>query len=191
MDDDDASDLVARARRGDENAFRVIFDRHHRFIIRFIYGMVGDRGLAEELTQETFIRGYRSFGSLRDEEKLANWLCGIAKNVVRKSFRARRREQGKVDVEAPAVAGLSDPDTPSPADLVLNNELRSVIQSALSKLDDDKRMVFTLKVLQQCSYKEIAEITGYAIPKLKTDVHRAKAEMRRLIRPYLEDDNEM
>jgi len=58
-------------------------------------------------------------------------------------------------------------------------------------LDSDKRMVFVLKLLQQRSYEEIAEITGFSIPKLKTDLHRAKAEMRSLIRPYLEARNEM
>jgi len=52
-------------------------------------------------------------------------------------------------------------------------------------LDSDKRMVFILKALQERSYDEIAEITGFSIPKLKTDLHRAKAQMRRLIRPYL------
>jgi len=63
--------------------------------------------------------------------------------------------------------------------------LNGVIQNALGALDEDKRMVFTLKVFQQRSYEEIAEITGFSIPKLKTDLHRARAEMRRRIRPYL------
>jgi len=61
-----------------------------------------------------------------------------------------------------------------------------VIRDALSKLDEDKRLVFSLKIFQQQSYEEIASITGFSIPKLKTDLHRARAEMRRLIRPYLE-----
>jgi RNA polymerase sigma-70 factor (ECF subfamily) len=58
-------------------------------------------------------------------------------------------------------------------------------------LTEDKRLVFTLKVLQQKSYEEIAEITGYSIAKLKIDLHRAKAEMRKLIRPYMEMSNEL
>ena len=74
---------------------------------------------------------------------------------------------------------------------MLNAELRSVIHTALGKLDEDKRLVFTLKVLQQQSYAEIAAATGFSIPKLKTDLHRAKDEMRRLIRPYLETSDEM
>src|SRR5215210_3811793 len=63
--------------------------------------------------------------------------------------------------------------------------VRGVIQAALMKLDEDKRTVFTLKVLQQRSYEEIAEITGFSVGKLKTDLHRARAEMRKRIGPYL------
>jgi RNA polymerase sigma-70 factor (ECF subfamily) len=74
---------------------------------------------------------------------------------------------------------------------MLNTELKTVIHDALAALDDDKRGVFILKVLQQMSYEEIAEVTGFSIPKLKTDLHRAKAQMRRLIRPYLEVRDEM
>jgi len=61
-----------------------------------------------------------------------------------------------------------------------------LIRLALARLDEDKRLVFTLKELQHLSYKEISEITGSTIPKLKTDLHRAKIEMRRALRPYLE-----
>jgi RNA polymerase sigma-70 factor (ECF subfamily) len=88
------------------------------------------------------------------------------------------------------VIELSDPKLP-PDGQLLNKELSSVIHDALAMLDVDKRLVFTLKVFQHQSYQEIAKITGFSIPKLKTDLHRAKAEMRRRIRPYLEIYNEV
>jgi hypothetical protein len=66
-----------------------------------------------------------------------------------------------------------------------------LIRSALARLDADKRLVFTLKELQHLSYKEISDITGSAIPKLKTDLHRAKIEMRRALSPYLEAKDEL
>src|ERR687893_108909 len=58
-------ELVARVRAGDEEAFRLIFDRYSRPVLSFIYDMVGDRGLAEDLAQETFVRAYRGLGGLR------------------------------------------------------------------------------------------------------------------------------
>jgi len=177
--------------RPDEEAFRLIFAQHHRFIFKFLYAMVGERGLAEDLTQETFMRAYASMSRWRGESKVSTWLCGIAKHVALNALRKRNREANNVDVGDAEIARLQDSDRTAPGDYLLNQELRNVIHGALQRLDDDKRMVFVLKLLQQKSYDEIAEITGFSIPKLKTDLHRAKAEMRSLIRPYLEVRNEM
>jgi len=179
-----SEELIARARRGDDEAFRLIFDRYARPIISFIYDMVGRRDLAEELTQETFVRAYKNLKALRDDAKLSTWLFGIAKNVARESLRYRHREADKVGIDDDRVIELSDGKLPPDREL-LDKELNGVIRDALGALDDDKRLVFTLKVFQQRSYEEIAEITGSSIPKLKTDLHRARAEMRRRIRPYL------
>jgi RNA polymerase sigma-70 factor (ECF subfamily) len=179
-----SENLVSHARRGDDEAFRLIFERYSRPIISFIYDMVGQRELAEELTQETFVRAYKNLTGLRDQSKLSTWLFGIAKNVARESIRSRYKEDHKVGIEDDYVAELSDGGLP-PDSQLLNKELNRVIQDALLTLDEDKRTVFTLKVFHQRSYEEIAEITGFSIPKLKTDLHRARAEMRRRIRPYL------
>jgi RNA polymerase sigma-70 factor (ECF subfamily) len=146
--------------------------------------MVGQRDLAEELAQETFVRAYKSLNALRDDAKLSTWLFGIAKNVARESLRTRHREDHRVEIDDDRVIEVTDEKLPPDREL-LDKELNSVIQQALGALDEDKRTVFTLKVFQQRSYEEIAEITGFSIPKLKTDLHRARAEMRRRIRPYL------
>jgi RNA polymerase sigma-70 factor (ECF subfamily) len=182
---DALTSLVARARAGDDEAFRNIFEQHHWLVMRFIYGMVNEHALAEELTQETFIRAYKALDALREENKLPTWLCGIAKNVVRHSFRSKGKEGSRINLDDASVIELRDRESPGPDDYLLDKELRRVIHDALLDLDEDKRMVFILKVLQQRSYEEIAEITGFSIPKLKTDLHRAKAGMRRLVRPYL------
>jgi len=179
-----SEDLIRRARNGEDEAFRLIFERYVRPIISFIYDMVGRRELAEDLAQETFVRAYKNLKSLRDETKLSTWLFGIAKNVARESLRARIRDDRKVDLDEGPALELSD-GMPLPEGQLLNKELNGVIQVALGSLDEDKRLVFTLKVLHQQSYQEISRITGSSIPKLKTDLHRARAEMRRRIRPYL------
>jgi RNA polymerase sigma-70 factor (ECF subfamily) len=187
---DRSEELIARVRQGDENAFRLIFEQHHRFIFRFLYGMVGERRLAEELLQETFMQAYKNIGTVRDEAKLLSWLCGIARHVALHSLRSRPRKNQWIGIDDREVTELKDAQL-TPETRVLNTELKAVIHDALATLDEDKRVVFILKVLQQMSYAEIAEVTGFSIPKLKTDLHRAKAQMRRLIRPYLEVRDEM
>ena len=179
-----SADLVARACEGDQEAFRLIFERYSRPVMSFIYDLVSDRELAEELTQETFVRAFHGQGSMRRETKLSTWLFGIAKNVAREARRASARDSRHVDLDDQAVLDLTDRQ-PVPVNQLLNKELNELIQQSLASLDEDKRLVFTLKVFQQCSYDEIAAITGFSIPKLKTDLHRARSEMRRRISPYV------
>jgi RNA polymerase sigma-70 factor (ECF subfamily) len=187
---ENSEDLPARVRSGDESAFGQMFEQYHRFVLRFIYGMVGDHGLAEELTQETFMGAYRNRHLLRGDAKLSTWLCGIAKNVVSKSFRSRRHEHLRTEIGDEELLELRE-NSPLPDKQLLSEELSRIIRNILLRLDEDWRTVFVLKVFQQLSYEEISEITGSSIPKLKTDLHRAKAEVRRLIRPYLEVQNEV
>src|SRR5438876_1429723 len=94
-----SADLVARACQGDQEAFRLIFERYSRPVISFIYDLVGNRELAEELTQETFVRCFRNLRTLRTETKLSTWLFGIAKNVARESLRARTRQNNHIDLD--------------------------------------------------------------------------------------------
>lgn len=182
---DEADILIARARDGDDAAFGVIFEQHSRFVYKFIYAMLGDHAAAEELKQETFLAAYKNIHNLRGEAKLRTWLCAIAKNLVYKFLRSRRKEATNSGAEIESLA-LADHKTIQPDREFLSKELNYTIRAALAELDDDKRLVFTLKELQHLSYKEISEITGAAIPKLKTDLRRAKIEMCRVLRPYLE-----
>ena len=178
-----SADLVTRVCAGDSEAFRLIFERYSRPVVSFIFDMVNDRSLAEELTQETFVRAFRAIRTMRRETKLSTWLFGIARNVARESLRARARAVSHIDLADKSVMDLSD-NKPVPVDGVLSKELNGLIRRSLAELDEDKRLVFTLKVLHQCSYEEIAEITGFSLAKLKTDLHRARAEMRRRIGAY-------
>lgn len=187
---DETDDLIARAQSGDGEAFNQIFEQNYRFIYKFVYAILGEQSLAEELTQETFLGAYRGIQSLRGEAKLQTWLCGIAKNVVFKSFRSHRKEGEKSTDEVESL-DVFDDKNPPPDKQFLSKELNLLIHAALKKLDADKRLVFTLKELQHLSYKEISDITGHAIPKLKTDLHRAKIEMRNALRPYVEVKNEL
>ena len=182
---DGSDDLIARAQSGDDKAFGVIFERHSRFVYKFIYAMLGERGAAEELTQETFLAAYKSIHGLRGEAHLRTWLCGIAKNIVYKSFRTLCKQVLNDGAEIESLNAADDKNL-APDEEFLSKELNHFIGSALAKLDADKRLVFTLKELQHLSYREISEITGSTIPKLKTDLHRAKIEMRLALRPYME-----
>lgn len=183
-----SEDLISRSRAGDQEAFRLIFERYARPVLSFIYDLVGQRDLAEELTQETFVRAYKNLNSVRDETKLASWLFGIGRNVAREAIRARRRESQNV-LEADFSDGRFENTTQvSPAQDLLHKELNLAMHDALALLDEDRRVVFVLKVFRQCSYQEIVEVTGSTLAKVKADLHRARVEVRRRMGPFLETE---
>lgn len=179
-----APGVVARAAGGDEDAFHLIFNRYGRPVLSFINNHVRNPDLADELTQETFVRAYRNLGGLREESRLSTWLFGIAKNVVYESLRQSKRDQRKVALDEPESIKLES-SAALPEEVMRDRELNEAIASALSLLDDDKRTVFSLKIFHEKSYEEISEITGHSVGKLKTDLHRARAEMRKRLAAHL------
>src|SRR2546427_6589361 len=92
-----SADLVARACQGEQEAFRLIFERYSRPIISFIYDLVGDRELAEDLRQKRFVGRHRGLKRLPEEPKLSTCLLGIAKNFAQEPARSRRGHRHRVD----------------------------------------------------------------------------------------------
>jgi RNA polymerase sigma-70 factor (ECF subfamily) len=184
--------LLERAQQGDEEAFSLLFEQYSKRIFNFIYRMVGQSDLAEDLAQETFVRAYKKLGALhlQEDTQLSTWLFSIAKNVVRESFRGRRNNQKERELECDSTLAVSGYDV-TPDEQLWNKELQQIVQQGLKTLDADKRLVFVLRVFQQCSYEEIAAITGYSMPKLKADLYRARIQMRALLCPYLEQSDEL
>jgi len=175
---------VRRARAGDPVAFQAIFQRYARPVMAFIYNLVGDRPRAEELTQETFFRAYRGLERMQEATRLSTWLFGIARNVARESMRDRRRNLRLVVLDEGASKALHDARS-GPDDRFLAAELHRAIRRSLDDLSEDQRTVFVLKMLHNLRYHEISVITGSSIGKLKTDLHRARQQLRMTLQPYI------
>jgi RNA polymerase sigma-70 factor, ECF subfamily len=183
-----SEDLIRRARTGDHDAFRLIFERYARPVLSFIYDLVGHRDLAEELVQETFVRAYKGLKNIHDDTKLSSWLFGIGRNVAREAIRTRQKENRDcLDLDF-SDGGVVDDVQVSPVQDLLNKEMNTAMHSALALLDEDWRTIFVLKIFQQYSYQEIADITGFSLAKIKTDLHRARLQVRRKMRPFLETE---
>jgi RNA polymerase sigma-70 factor, ECF subfamily len=182
------SDVVVRSQNGDEDAFHHLFRRYSKPVLDFIYNMIGDRDLAAELMQETFVRAYKNLSNLKETGKFSTWLFGIAKNTVREAIRERKEERLKVGLDEPASLQIED-DKIKPDEQILKWELNNVINKILLDLNEDWRTAFILKFFNHQSYEEISEITGWSMGKVKTDLHRARLEMKRRLQSYLPESD--
>ncbi len=184
LDDRAVPGVLDRARAGDPEAFRDIFQRFGRPILAFIFHFLGDRARSEELTQETFLRAHRGLAQMPVGIKLSTWLFGIARNVAREAIRDQRRRRREVGLDDIAFLAVHD-EKAGPDENFMSEELQRIIRRALISLSEDQRLVFVLKLFSKMRYEEISLITGSSIGKLKTDLHRARQQMREQLQSYM------
>jgi RNA polymerase sigma-70 factor (ECF subfamily) len=152
-------------------------------VLAFIRHLLGeDRARAEELAQETFVRAYRKLHTWRGEAAVSTWIFGIARNVVREAVKEKYKGPGRVEIRLGP--DLEDPRN-QPEESIIAEEVRGEIRKALWSLSEDQRLVFVLRMFYKMKYGEIARVTGKSLAKIKTDVHRARLEMRRKLQVYL------
>ena len=178
---------IRKAKRGDRGSFQRIYELFVRKVLSFIYRMINSPEEAEDLTQETFITVYQKLGSLKDDAKFEPWLFRIARNFVYQKYRSRSQTTVSVDAldeEGQPLTQLID-TRKTPDEAFQAGELENVVQSVITELPEKYREVFVLSVIHGRSYQQIAEIVERSLPSVKTDIHRARLEVRRRVREYL------
>jgi RNA polymerase sigma-70 factor (ECF subfamily) len=184
MPSEDA-ELVTRAVAGSESAFRDLVLRYQKPVHGLIVRMVRDRGLAEDLSQEVFIKAYRALGTFDPKRKFSSWLFKIAHNTA--IDRLRRRQIDTVPLESPdeekadLLALLPDPAGESPDTRLKRRSLAEALSGAVGQLRVEYREVVVLRFQEGLAYEEIAEITGLPLGTVKTHLHRARKAMVRTL----------
>jgi len=189
----DVSDqqVVVFAQEGREDAYRELIKRYERPVYSLIYRMVRDNETAEDLAQETFIKVLNNIDRYRPEFKFSSWLFKIANNITIDHLRRRQLDtisiEGSPDaltgerLRATAVTVASGGE--SPLEELESKEIGASIEEAIAKLRPEYRACIILRHVEDYSYDEIAEIVKLPLGTVKTDIHRARQELRE----YLED----
>ncbi|MEO6446065.1 MAG: sigma-70 family RNA polymerase sigma factor [Gemmatimonadaceae bacterium] len=161
------SDLIARWRRGDERAATTLVERHAQAIARFTASL-GEREGADEVVQDTFVRAFGSIDSFRGDSLFRTWLFTIARRLVLDRRRARRRKPETLDVDD------GDASTEYDAlDGMIADESAQRMREAIGRLTPTQRDVFTLRVNEGLSYREIAEVAGTTEGAARVHYHNA------------------
>lgn len=177
---DDAT-LVGEALAGSEDAYRDLLVRYQRPVFGLIVRLVRDRGLAEDLAQEAFLKAFRALSSFQRERKFSSWLFKIAHNTAIDHL--RRRELDTVPLETPEKEGpdlldsLAGPELQSPETGLRRSDLAAALEASVQRLRPEYRTVMELRFREGLSYEEIAEITGLPMGTVKTHIHRARKAM--------------
>jgi RNA polymerase sigma-70 factor, ECF subfamily len=168
-------EIVRRAREGDAAAFEQLYRENVNRVYALCCRLCGDAALAEELTQEVFVRAWRKLASFRGESAFSSWLHPLTVNVAYSERRSRVRRESRVTATED-LSGYEAPGAPAAA-----SGAGIDLERALATLPDGAREVFVLHDVEGYKHDEIAALTGIATGTSKAQLHRA----RRLLREVL------
>jgi RNA polymerase sigma-70 factor (ECF subfamily) len=163
------ADLIAKARRGDVEAFNALISRWDKRVYNYLLRILGNREDALDLSQDVFLKAYQNLRKLDDPGRFAPWLYRIAHNEAYSLFRKRRPEAGEEELPVERAAAAF------PLELTL------AVAAALDRLSPDQREAVVLKVYQGFKFEEMAEILDCPVSTVKSRVYTAldllKAEL--------------
>ena len=179
-------ELVERCRRGDEGAFQELVDRYKDLVFALIARTVQDRSRAEDFAQEVFLRIHRGLPYFRGEARLSTWIYRIVANVCVQDH-ARPAAPMSFDPIDPIDGNRTrDRLAPSVSDRQFGDlELRDRLEKAIARLPANYRLLVAAHYLQGVQYEELAEALQLPLGTVKTQIHRAKQQLRRLLETEL------
>jgi RNA polymerase sigma-70 factor (ECF subfamily) len=174
------SELVRQASAGDESAMHALYRRYAPRVHAVVRRLAGDDALADDWAQEAWIRVFRALPRFRGESAFSTWLHRVAVNSALQGRRARSRHDTR-ETELPATL----PGRPAAPSV-----LRISLERALERLPEGMRHVLVLHDVEGFTHEEIGEMLGVAAGTSKSQLFKARAKMREILRPAAEEERE-
>ncbi len=183
--------IMLRVAEGDEASFNYLASKYHRPMIHFLYRMVGNHAVAEELAQEVFLRVYRARSSYRAEARFTTWLFRIATNLAVNHARDTRHERAaqtvyldQPDEETGTTPDLAD-DEPTVEQRLLTDERMAAIRRHVMALPERQRMAVLMHKYQGMDYRQIGEVLKLSESATKSLLFRAYQTLREKLKDFV------
>lgn len=182
-------ELAAQACLGREGAFREILQRYEAPVFSLVVRMVRDRELAEDISQEAFLRAFQAIKSFDPSYKFSSWLFKIANNLTIDHLRRRKLDTVSIHGSSYATTAAEAEETKitieskgeNPEEYTASRELGSEIEKAIACLRPQYRTAVLLRHVEGFSYEEIAEVMELPLGTVKTYIHRGRSELKELL----------
>jgi len=182
---DSDSSLVSRCLRGDEAAWEELVRLHTRRVYALCYRFTNSGSEAQDLTQEVFLRVFRTIRTFRSTEgSFSTWLARVTRNLLIDHYRRTRQERvtESIEEQLPMLEEEGAAAAVRPDHTVAGREASEILQATLQKLSPDLREAVVLRDLQEMEYREIAEVLRIPEGTVKSRINRGRAELARLLR---------
>lgn len=191
MGESDETELIERARKGDQGAFSQLVRQHQRRVHSCALQMLGDRAQAEDAVQETFLRAWRALDRFDGRAKLSTWLYRICVNVSLNAIRRRRRSTSDIDdPRIPEPAADPTQANVDPAHTLEMGQLYGRLGRALDGLSPSLRSAVVLVLIQGLPHKEAAQVLGIPEGTVAWRIHEARRRLRDELSDLMEASRE-
>ena len=175
----EAAALVARAQRGDRDAFTKLIELYRERVMRLAHQMVGNAEDAQDLCQETFVRVYRALDSFDRKRPFTPWVYRIAHNVVYDYLRRKKVRPAIADLDEEwPLEDRADDGAATPEQALMSSETQKQVQAAIQALPENYRDVVVFRFVDNLSYAEIAETLGLTEANVMMRMSRARRMLR-------------
>ena len=178
--------LVRRAKKGDYRAFDLLVLKYQSRIVSIAFKFVKEIQLAEDISQESFIKAYRSIDSFREESAFYTWLYRITANTAKNYLvsKGRRKESSISELSISENEDFFElPTNDSPEQILMAQSLKNTIYDALSGLPEETRTALSLREFEGLNYEEIAEIMNCPVGTVRSRIFRGREALENLISP--------
>ena len=175
--------LVKNYISGDESALSVLITRHQSKIYGFIYSKVADRDLSDDIFQDTFIKVIKTLKtkSYNEEGKFLPWVMRIAHNLTVDHFRKANKMPFQRETEEFSIFSYMSDNSPTIESKLITEQVESDLTRLLDELPDDQKEVLVMRMYQDLSFKEIADLTGVSINTALGRMRYALLNLRKII----------
>jgi RNA polymerase sigma-70 factor (ECF subfamily) len=174
--------LIQRCLQGDQKAWDLIVSRHWRRVFNLAYKFVGRHDEAEDLTQDIFLKIFRSLGTFDRRANFQTWLISVSRNLCIDHYRSVRKEREMVDRGVDTAELAPSSAEPGPLAALEQRDRVVLLRRALAELPETLRTAVLLRDIHELSYQEIADRLGLPEGTVKSRINRGRTELARQIR---------
>ena len=178
--------LIQRAQNGDSEAFAALVTEHQHYVYNLALRLLKNEEEALDLAQETFVRAWTALPNFRGQSQFRTWLYRIVTNLCYNRLPNLRRSLNELGDDVIAELPETDLAFDNPAQGLESRELRSYLHQAIDHLDENYRLLISLRYQNELSYEEIATMLNLPLGTVKTGLFRAKEQLRRALETYQE-----
>jgi len=175
--------LVSNYVGGDENALAILINRHQSKIYGFIYSKVSDRDISDDIFQDTFIKVIKTLksNSYNEEGKFLPWVMRISHNLIVDHFRRNKKMPMHRETEEFSIFSIMTDNSPNIENRIITEQVENDLQRLIEELPEDQKEVLQMRIYQDLSFKEIADLTGVSINTALGRMRYALMNLRKVI----------